>query len=154
MFNNTYSIDDMPNLKNSMKKYSSERIKYEHDPTPVKRGKNIQNTVLYEMQGRAPYNPFCEVSDIIGGVCRLDHYTTKRRNVPLSQNRMYNILQCMEVINTREIKRMCSFSDRQAQVYLRAASICITMLEKHFKEYGNEMLDENDIGVDIDDYLL
>lgn len=148
MLDKTYSIDDMPNLKNSMKKYSDERIKYEHDPTPVKRGKNLVNTVLYEMQGRAPSNPYCGVSDIVAGVCRLDHYTNKRRNIPLSQNRLYNILQCMEVINTREIKRMCGFDNRQAQVYLRAVGICLKHLEKYFENSPDEFLEDFDVMFD------
>ena len=151
-FDKTYSIDDMPSLKNTMKKYSHERIKYFHDPTPMKRGQNITNTVVYDMQCRSPSNPYCGVSDIVAGVCRLDHYNQKHRNTPLSQNRMYNILQCMEVINTREIKKMLQCGDRQAQVYLRASRICVERLEKHFDKVDS-FVDEFDTDVDFDEWF-
>lgn len=137
MEDKTYSIHEMKSLKKSLGKYFEERIDYEHDPTPVVRGVNLENTVQDSMQGRSPSNPYCGVSDIIAGVCRLDHYNQKGRNTPLSQNRMYNILQCMEIINTREIKKMMGVGDRQARVYVRACRVALPFLEHYFEEHGD-----------------
>jgi len=148
-----YSIDELPNLKKSVGKYNEERISYRHDPTPVKRGQNINNTVLDEMQCRRPSDAFCGVNDIIAGICRLDHYNQKHRNIPLSQNRVYNILQSMEVINTREIKKMTGLSDRQSQIYLRACKIAVERLDKYF-QYHEDFLEDSDMGVDFDDWLV
>lgn len=152
MSSTTYSVSDLPNLRKSLGKYHQEKIEYEHDPTPVKRGNNINNTVLYQMQGRRPSDSFCEVNDVIAGVCRLDNYNQKHRNIPLSQNRVYNILQCMEIINTREIQKMTGLGDRQARVYLRAVELIVNRLEKHFEESG-DFLEDSDIGVDFDEWL-
>jgi hypothetical protein len=145
----TYSLEELPTLRKSLGKYQEEKIMYHHDPTPVKRGQNVYNTVIAEMQCRRPSDAFCAVNDIIAGICRLDHYNQKHRNIPLSQNRMYNILQSMEVINTREIKKMTGLSDRQSQIYLRACKIAIEHLDKHFREHG-DFLEDSDIGVDFD----
>lgn len=152
MSSTTYSINDLPSLSKSLGKYQKEKIEYEHDPTPVKRGKNIPNTVLYQMQCRRPSDSFCEVNDIISGVCRLDNYNQKHRNIPLSQNRVYNILQCMEIINTREIKKMTGLGDRQSRVYLKAVELIINRLEKHF-EGSQDFIEDSQIGLDFDDWL-
>jgi|AntDeeMetagen681_2_1112603.scaffolds.fasta_scaffold13916_1 hypothetical protein len=132
-----YCIEEMESLRDSLGKHGVERLKYEHDSASTKRGKNIENTVLHEMQGRKPSNSFCGVSDIIAGVCRLDHYSQKGRNIPLSQNRMYNILQTMDVINTREVMEMMGVGDRYARHYVKACGIALKILEVHFKEEGN-----------------
>ena len=145
----TYSIDDMPNLNESLGKYQHEAVKYEPLENPSKRGVKVVNTVLDNMQGRTPSDTFCEVNDIIAGVCRLDHYNQKGRNIPLSQNRMYNILKCMEVISTAEIQDMMGVGDRQARYYMKAVKTVLPILERHF-----EMCQDNpEFEMDVTDFL-
>lgn len=141
----THSIREMKNLRDNLNKYEEEPISYTHNPEAVLRGKNIENTVIDEMQGRNPSDTFCGVSDIVAGVCRLDHYGQKHRNTPLSQNRVYNILKSMEIINTREVMAMCGFGERQARYYVKACEIIIPKLEDHFEEHGDFL--------EVDDFL-
>ncbi len=101
---------------------------------------NVENTVLFEMQGRTPSDPFCGVSDVIAGVSRLDHHNQKHRNTPLSMNRMYSILQVMENITTKEVMKMLDVGMHQAQKYVRACEISIPFLERHFEEFGDEVV--------------
>lgn len=145
----TYSLDDMPNLNESLGKYQHEAIKYEPLENPSKRGTKIINTVLNDMQGRTPSDTFCGANDIIAGVCRLDHYNQKDRNIPLSQNRVYNILKCMEVISTEEIQHMMGVGERQARYYMKAVKTLIPLLEKHFETCE----DGAQGGIDLMDFL-
>ncbi len=140
----TYSIDEMPSLKARLGKAGTDRIRYHEESsgedTVSKRGKNVENTVLFEMQGRTPSDPYCGVSDVIAGVARLDHHNQKHRNTPLSMNRMYAILQVMESITTEGVMKMLSVGERQARKYVRACEISIPFLEKHFEEFGDEVV--------------
>ena len=136
----TYDVGDMPSLKSSLGKHGTERVAYKHNDTKSKRGKNIENTVIDEMQGRLVSVAFCGVNDIIAGVCRLDHYNQKDRNTPLSQNRMLNILQTMNNINTREVMVMMDVSARYARYYVKASELAIRFIEEHFEEEYNDFL--------------
>ncbi len=141
---NTYSIDEMPSLKARLGKSRTDRVRYQsggadQDALP-KRGKKIENTVLVEMQGRNPRDPFCGVSDVIAGVARLDHHNQKDRNIPLNMNRMYTILQVMETITTRGVMHMLNVGEHQARKHVRACEISIPFLEKHFEEFGDEVV--------------
>ena len=62
------------------------------------------------MQGKQVGDPGCWVDDIIQGVVRLDY----GNSVPLSATRLYNILQCVEMINTREVMKLMDVELRQA----------------------------------------
>lgn len=139
-----YSIDEMPSLKERLGKAGTDRIRhYEKEggkEPQSKRGKNVKNTVLAEMQGRKPSDPFCGVSDVIAGVSRLDHHSQAHRNIPLSMNRMYAILQVMENITTEGVMSTLSLGERQARKYVRACEITIPFLEDHFGEAGDEVV--------------
>jgi len=125
-------------------KYQHETLEYQPLKSKGKRSRSITNTVIDEMQGRNPSDPFCGVSDIIAGVCRLDHYGQKQRNTPLSQNRVYNILKCMPEIYTEEIQNMTKLSQRQSQRYLKAIKIILVKLEEHFDEHGDHLAVDDD----------
>ena len=139
-----YNIDEMPSLKERLGKARTDRVRhYERESgkePQSKRGKNVKNTVLAEMQGRKPSDPFCGVSDVIAGVARLDHHNQGHRNIPLSMNRMYTILQVMENITTEGVMRTLSLGERQAQKYVRACEITIPFLEEYFEEVGDEVV--------------
>ncbi len=139
-----YNIDEMPSLKEKLGKAGTDRVRhYEKENGKVsqsKRGKNVQNTVLLEMQGRKPSDPFCGVSDVIAGVARLDHHNQVHRNIPLSMNRMYTILQVIENITTEGVMNTLSLGERQARKYVRACEITIPFLEEHFEDVGDEVV--------------
>lgn len=128
-----YSIDDLPNLKASLGKAKVDKIRYagQEDNTRLYHSKNVPNTVLQLMQDKVPGEPGCWVDDIITGVARLDHQQTEKRPVPLSVSRLYNILQCIELINTRELMKMLAVDKRQAQKYMKACQLIITAIERH-----------------------
>ena len=46
------------------------------------------------------------------------------------RQRLFNIFQCMPVINTREIQRMMAIDDRQARKYMQAAKLAHPFLER------------------------
>lgn len=128
-----YPIDEMPNLSARLGKARTDRIRYvsRANPTPLARSRNIPNTLLDFMQDRGIGQPGCWVDDIIQGVARLDHYAGGKQQVPLSVSRLYTILQCMEMINTRELMAMMDVELRQAQVYVKALRLIINRIQRH-----------------------
>jgi hypothetical protein len=129
-----YSIDDLPNLKASLGKAKVDKIRYATegaDSSKLANSKNVQNTIRDFMQDKEPGEPGCWVDDIIQGVARLDHQVTKHRSPPMSVTRLYSILQCIELINTRELMKMLNVDKRQAQKYMKACQLIITAVEKH-----------------------
>jgi hypothetical protein len=79
------------------------------------------------MQDRELGTPGCWVDDIVQGVVRLDHGNA----LPLSASRVYNILQCVEMINTRELMKLMDVEVRQAQKYIKAVKLIMTMINRH-----------------------
>lgn len=134
-----YSIDDLPNLKASLGKARVDKLRYagQEDSSKLANSKNVSNTVLQFMQDKVPGTPGCWVDDIIQGVARLDHQATKHRSPPLSVTRLYNILQCIELINTRELMKMLAVDKRQAQKYMKACQLIITAIERHLNTVDN-----------------
>jgi hypothetical protein len=128
-----YSIDDLPTLKASLGKAKVDKLRYagQEDSSKLANSKNVPNTVLQFMQDKEPGQAGCWVDDIIQGVARLDHQATKHRSPPLSATRLYSILQCVELINTRELMKMLSVDKRQAQKYMKACQLIITAIERH-----------------------
>lgn len=129
-----FPIDDMPLLKERLGKAAVDRIRYAGlaDSSPLYHSKNVSNSVRVFMQDKRPGDPGCWVDDIIQGIARLDHQATQAlRPVPLSVERLYAILQCIELINTREVMAMLQVEKRQAQKYVKAVQLCIVMIERH-----------------------
>lgn len=49
-------------------------------------------------------------------------------SLPLSVNRLYSVLQSIEVVNTREVMVMMDIDKRQAQRYVRAIKFAMPHL--------------------------
>ena len=128
-----FPIDTMPGLCARLSKARVERIRYHsyvtHPRPPSPR--NTPNPLLQYMQRQVPFVGSA-VDDIIEGVARLDHHSRKNGpSVPLSVTRLYNILQCMPVISTQEIRYMLGVDTRQAQKYLKAVKLCLFHIQRH-----------------------
>lgn len=149
-----YDIEDLPTFKQRIGKAGCDRVKYADvaDPTPMYRGTNVKNTVIGDVQGMGANDSFCGVNDIIAGMVRLDHQSSSRQNIPLSKKRLYNILQMMPVINTREVQKMLRIEKRQAQKYVKACKIMMPFLEEYFSDkWGDSMVDDTSLMCDIPD---
>lgn len=131
-----WPVDEMPNLSARLGKARADRIRYVGlaDPSRLYHSKNIPNTIRSFMQDKQPGDLGCWVDDIVQGIARLDHQATKHASPPLSVSRLYNILQCIEMINTREVMAMLQVEKRQAQKYVKAAQLVITFVEQHRKK--------------------
>lgn len=133
----TYPIDQMPALCARLGKAGVDRIRYANiaDSSPQPRSRNIPNGLLAFMQDKEIGHPTCWVDDIIQGVVRLDY----GNSVPLSASRLYNILQCVEMINTREVMKLMNIEQRQAQKYIKATKLAMSMIHRHLaKIAGSE----------------
>lgn len=132
----TYPIDQMPTLAARLGKARVDRIRYSSSytfPRPQS-PRNTANPLLSFMQQYKAYDG-SPVDDIILGIARLDHHSKAGKySVPLSVTRLYNILQCMDVINTQEIRYMLGVDTRQAQKYLKAIKLCLF----HIHRYKNK----------------
>ena len=128
-------IDQMPTLVARLGRARTERIRYlsRSNSSRQPRSQNIENTVLSYMQFRQPHDDNCPVDDIIQGIARLDHQMTTGVSKPLSVTRMYNILQCMPLINTREVMAMLDVEVRQAQKYVKACKLALFHINRHIK---------------------
>ena len=128
-----FPIDEMPNLKLRLGKARVDRIRYNTHhtyPRPVS-PRNTPNPVLGFMQNCKAYDGG-PVDDIIMGIARLDHHSRSGGvSIPLSVTRLYNILQCMEVINTREVMTMMGIEVRQAQKYIKAVKLIMFHINRH-----------------------
>lgn len=123
-------IDEMPHLKARLGKAKADRIRYvgQADTSRQKHATNVTNTVLEKMQYVEPFGLGCPITDILTGVSWMDQNQAK----PLSVDRLFNLFQCIQTINTREIMKMMNVDKRQAQRYLRAARIALPHLENTF----------------------
>lgn len=118
MSGNIPTIDEMPSLKAQLGKSRADRVRYagNSDNSKQRNATNIHNTVMWSMQHVVPHQPGCPIADILYGTSFMDN----NQKEPLSVDRLYNILQCMEIINTREVMAMMAIQKRQAQRYVRA----------------------------------
>lgn len=123
-------IDQMVNLSKRLGNSGLDRIRYAGKANNQKqpRSTNIPNTVLGPMQFVRPNEPGCKVAEWMEAASRFDSNDSK----PLNINRLYNILQCIELINVREIQTMTDLGVRHAQKYLRAIKFVLPFLEDHF----------------------
>ena len=117
------SIDEMPTLKAQLGKARTDRIRYygKADLRKQPNSTNVANTVLTHMQTVEPYKPGCPIADVLYGVAHMDNNQSK----PLSIDRLYTVLQCIELINTREVMSMMAVDKRQAQRYVRAIKFAL-----------------------------
>ena len=113
----------MSNLSSRLGKSGSDRIRYMQnaDTSKQKGSTNIPNTVIQQMQYVRPNDPGCPVGQYIEAASLMDNTNTR----PLNINRIYNILQCVRTINTREVMAMTELDKRQAQKYVRAVKFVL-----------------------------
>lgn len=143
------SEKDTPNLQKSLGvKYDKVR----HAQIGVDRpfGKNVENTIQFEMQYVNPNDTHCSVNDAIVGVALTGAVGNSK---PLSVTRLYSILQTLENINTRTVSVMCDLSERQARKYVQACRIVLPVLEKTFDENeDNDFVVEDRTVNDLGEY--
>jgi hypothetical protein len=127
------NIDAMPLFSAHLGKSRVDRIRYSRVMNTQRqpRARNIDNTLMDFMQRHQPHAENCPIDDIIQGIARLDHQQTTGGSKPLSVNRLYNILQCMPVINTREVMAMMVIEERQAQKYIKAIKLVMFHINRH-----------------------
>lgn len=127
-------IDEMPHLVARLGRAKVERIRYQHRINIWRQpaAANLSNTLMCEMQGREPHDAGCGAADILTGIARLDHSGKQRDALPLNIYRLYTILQCMPLVNTREVQAMSNLSERQAQRYVKACKLALPLLARHF----------------------
>lgn len=117
-------IDQMPHLMARLGKARTDRIRYTGQANLRRQpaSTNIHNTLMDKMQYVVVHDN-SQVDDILHGVALMDQHS-----IPLSVSRLYNILQCMEMINTREVMKMMGIDKRQAQRYVRAIKLAFPIL--------------------------
>jgi len=100
LLNNIPSIDDMPHLKARLGKARTDRVRYagNTDPAPQKHAANIPNTVIGPMQFVTVHRPGCDITDVLIGIANSD---LSGSNKPLNTRRLFNMFQCMPLVNTR-----------------------------------------------------
>ena len=125
------SIDDMPYLKARLGKARSDRVRYagNADTTHLKCATNIPNSVIAQMQFKRTTDYGCPISDVLQGAANMD----AGHSLPLSVNRLYSVLQSIEVVNTREVMTMMAVDKRQAQRYVRAVKFVMPHLNAIIK---------------------
>lgn len=122
-----FSIDNMPELVSQLGKAKADRIRYHQKGTGRRQpgATNITNPLIGLLVWRDLHS-LPGVNDILTGIARsIDN------RKPLSTHRMFNIIQLMSVINTREIQRMTGLSERQARKYMQATKMALPLIEKH-----------------------
>ena len=135
-----HSVDDMPNLKASLGKARTDRVRlHQTEGTALRtnRTRVTLNTVRERLRD-VPAHAGGPVDDIIAGVASLDYNSGK----PLSASRLHNLLQSTDTLCCPSIMLGLYVDKRQAQRYLAAAKLAITQLSRHF--------DINQEGTDID----
>lgn len=97
----TYPVDEMPNLKRRLGRGRSAKIRAGYVdsqegerldksnisdiPKRSNREKRIENTLQDAMKERAVGDIGCPASDVISGIANLDHHSQKERNLPLNK---------------------------------------------------------------------
>ena len=122
-------IDGMPYLKNQLGKARTGRIRYHQKGTYRRQpaATNVTNTVYKEVQKiDSIFNH--PLQDVLNGFVRLPG-----DDKPMSINSVFTILQCMQVINSREIGLMFDIGDRQARKYLQVIKAALPFIEKELK---------------------
>ena len=142
----TPKIDDFPLLMESLGASKTDRIRYHQRGTgrPQTAAKNLENLVMRDMENlrystltdagdswSTSKNEAWRVNDILYGAASV----ASGGNQPLNMSRLQVLLECMPIINTREVQLMMNIDDRQARRYVAAARIAIPQLQKFFKSH-------------------
>lgn len=124
-------IDDFPLLTERLGKASTDRIRYHQQGTGRRQSAATNLTNPLQKQLACLDNIPYALDDILSGVISTIEAGTK----PLSMARLFNLFQCMPLINTREIQIMMSLDERQARRYMQAAKLALPLMQHHFNKY-------------------
>lgn len=124
-----WGIDDMPNLRKSLGKAGSDKIRIHTLPeAPIGsvRTRKVHNPHQAYMQDLKPHagGP---VDDILAGIASLGEGSQGS----LSASRLHNLLQSTDTFSTDFIMAGLSLDKRQAQRYLAALKLCIKHISNH-----------------------
>ncbi|SEI69307.1 helix-turn-helix domain-containing protein [Pseudomonas sp. NFACC07-1] len=79
--------------------------------------------------------------DVIEGVARLDWYSKKERNIPLSVSKLCMILESQQVVSNQTIQDQFQFDKRHAQRYFKAIELALPrMMACRPQRLNDEML--------------
>jgi hypothetical protein len=120
-------IDDLIQFKKHLGKARAARIRYAQKGTFKRQpcATNIENTVIKEMHKYVTKNS--AVEDVLQGFVR-----STSDSKPLGVSSLIAILECMPIINTRQIQVMFDISDRQARKYLQVLRASLPHIERIF----------------------
>ncbi|MAC32440.1 MAG: hypothetical protein CME38_02405 [Haliea sp.] len=129
-----FSIDNFPTLTKRLGRAKTARIRYAQKgryPKTTHRGGFI-NTVLEPMQGIEAGHGH-PVEDVLYG---LAHCRNDKR--PIRSSNLIAVLQCMPIINTREICVMFDISERQAMKYKQIIKAALPFIEDTLYPRSND----------------
>jgi len=124
----TYSIDELPELKAQLGKARTDRVRYHQRGTGRRQAgaANIPNPLYEELLWATRIPSGAE--DILFGIVR----SIPGGDKDMSITRLWNLLQTLPLINTREVQLLMDLNQRQAQRYVQAAKMALPLLQKHF----------------------
>lgn len=119
-------IDQAIHLKNHLSKDRIARIRYHQLGTGQRQpgAVNIDNHLLQQMQ-TVEMNTGSAVEDVLYGLAQ-----SNGNGRPLNVGYLFVILQCMEVINSRQVQLALQVSQRQAQKYVQTVRVALPFLTK------------------------
>ena len=125
-----YPIDDMPNLVKRLGKAKTARIRYAQQGTGRRQpsAKNVINPVIEDIAMLKPGDRH-PVNDILHGFASLGDSERS-----LDPKCLLAILQCVPILNTRELQRMFNISDRQARKYLQITLAALTFISRELND--------------------
>lgn len=121
-------IHRMKHLSHRLGRSKVNRIQYFPKASTRKQSRslNIENILIHRLQNHTVGDLGCEVADILTGV---SHTFTDGKK-PLNIQFLYDILQCVELINSREVSLLLQVDTRQARKYVRAISYALPLIHK------------------------
>lgn len=125
-----YPIDDMPNLVKRLGKAKTARIRYAQQGTGRRQpsAKNVINPVIEDIAMLKPGDRH-PVNDILQCFASLGDSDRS-----LDPKCLLAILQCVPILNTRELQRMFNISDRQARKYLQITLAALTFISRELND--------------------
>ncbi|AHJ87275.1 hypothetical protein phiPsa267_019 [Pseudomonas phage phiPsa267] len=75
------------------------------------------------------------VDDVVAGVSRLDWYSNRENQRPLSTKNIMQCFACLEEINASTISHLLNIGERQAQVYMKA---CVILHDRLVDNYCDD----------------
>ena len=120
----------MPNLVKRLGKAKTARIRYAQQGTGRRQpsAKNVINPVIEDIAMLKPGDRH-PVNDILQCFASLGDSDRS-----LDPKCLLAILQCVPILNTRELQRMFNISDRQARKYLQITLAALTFISRELND--------------------